>query len=261
MGSDDIHVASALQHQATGKKFQVKMVLDIDQFRPEKGGNPDKIRENQKLRFSDVSMVDKIVQADENWRKARFDADNFNKLKNMVSKVIGEKMKKCKGQPQEKPAKDSTADLPFSLDDIDKCPVENLQALDSHLESNSFLDGFEPSTLDKDTHLGLAKHKAVPWTELINLERWFKHLNSYSDEEKKTFARKEAIGDDDTLPEDITKNVKDITKEKCDGLTVFQLKKVRSLIDEAMAANNQVLEDQAKLRDDTLREIGNWLHP
>merc|ERR1712137_1313210 len=41
----------------------------------------------------------------------------------------------------------------------------------------------------------------------------------------------------------------------------FQLKKVRSLIDEAMAANNQVLEDQAKVRDDTLREIGNWLHP
>merc|ERR1712062_299339 len=105
-------------------------------------------------------------QADENWRKARFDADNLNKLKNMVSKVIGEKMKK-----------------------------------------------------------------------------------------------KEAIGDDDTLPEDITTNLKEITKEKCDVLTVFQLKKVRSLIDEAMAVNNQVLEDQAKLRDDTLREIGNWLHP
>ena len=48
------------------------MVLDIDQFRPEKGGNPDKIRENQKLRFSDVSMVDKIVQADENWRKGKW---------------------------------------------------------------------------------------------------------------------------------------------------------------------------------------------
>lgn len=73
--------------------------------------------------------------------------------------------------------------------------------------------------------------------------------------------RKEAIGDDDTLPEDITTNLKEITKEKCDVLTVFQLKKVRSLIDEAMAVNNQVLEDQAKLRDDTLREIGNWLHP
>ena len=29
------------------------MVLDIDQFRPEKGGNPDKIKENQKKRFCD----------------------------------------------------------------------------------------------------------------------------------------------------------------------------------------------------------------
>ena len=73
IASDDIHVASALQHQALPVKSLnssfAKMVLDIDQFRPEKGGNPDKIRENQRLRFSDVSMVDKIVQADENWRK------------------------------------------------------------------------------------------------------------------------------------------------------------------------------------------------
>jgi seryl-tRNA synthetase len=45
------------------------MVLDIDEFRPEKGGNPDKIRENQKKRYCDVSMVDKIIEADEKWRK------------------------------------------------------------------------------------------------------------------------------------------------------------------------------------------------
>lgn len=142
------------------------MVLDIDEFRPEKGGNPDKIRENQKKRFCDVSMVDKIVLADENWRKARFNADQFNKLKNMVSKVIGEKMKK-----------------------------------------------------------------------------------------------KEAIGDDDKLPEEVTANLIGLTKELCDPLTVFQLKKVRSLIDEEMAQNTTVLEGQAALRDETLREIGNWLHP
>ena len=53
------------------------MVLDIDQFRPEKGGNPDKIRENQKLRYCDVTMVDKIVQADENWRKGNVDIFQF----------------------------------------------------------------------------------------------------------------------------------------------------------------------------------------
>ena len=104
------------------------MVLDIEQFRTEKGGNLDKIRENQRKRFCDESMVDKIVEADEKWRKgmckycwgwpsnnqrfkieilvnlkyiyiffflARFNADEYNKLKNMVSKVIGEKMKVC----------------------------------------------------------------------------------------------------------------------------------------------------------------------
>lgn len=47
------------------------MVLDIDEFRPEKGGNPEKIRENQRRRFADVSMVDKIIESDEKWRKSK----------------------------------------------------------------------------------------------------------------------------------------------------------------------------------------------
>ncbi len=47
------------------------MTLDIDQFRPEKGGNPDKVRENQKRRFNDPTMVDKVVKSDEEWRKGR----------------------------------------------------------------------------------------------------------------------------------------------------------------------------------------------
>jgi len=69
------------------------MTLDIDAFRPEKGGNPDKVRENQKRRYADPSKVDVVVATDEAWRKARFDADNWNKLKNVASKAIGEKMK------------------------------------------------------------------------------------------------------------------------------------------------------------------------
>merc|ERR1719471_947051 len=73
------------------------MVLDIDQFRLEKGGNPDKIKENQKKRFCDEAMVDKVVEFDNLWRQARFEADNWNKLKNMASKVIGEKKKEPVG--------------------------------------------------------------------------------------------------------------------------------------------------------------------
>ena len=54
------------------------MVLDIDEFRAEKGGNPDKIRENQRKRYCDVSMVDKIVDADEKWRKGEALIMNFD---------------------------------------------------------------------------------------------------------------------------------------------------------------------------------------
>jgi len=141
------------------------MVLDIDRFRPEKGGNPQEVKENQRKRYSDESIVDKIVAADENWRKARFDADNWNKLKNLASKVIGEKMK-----------------------------------------------------------------------------------------------RKEAQGDDDTLSNDITGNLAQLTKENLEPLTVFQIKKVRSLIDQAIADNQKDLLKHEKERDDLLRETGNWLH-
>lgn len=48
------------------------MVLDIDLFRTEKGGNPDLIRESQRKRYSDVGLVDKVIAADEAWRKGSF---------------------------------------------------------------------------------------------------------------------------------------------------------------------------------------------
>lgn len=70
------------------------MVLDIDLFRADKGGDPEKMRENQRKRFKDVSMVDLIVSKDNSWRQLRFQLDNLNKMKNKVSKQIGEKMKK-----------------------------------------------------------------------------------------------------------------------------------------------------------------------
>ena len=52
------------------------MVLDLELFRADKGGDPDKIRENQRKRFKDVSYVDKVVEADTKWRK-REQVNNF----------------------------------------------------------------------------------------------------------------------------------------------------------------------------------------
>merc|ERR1712004_905086 len=55
------------------------------------------------------------IELDNSWRQARFEADNWNKLKNMASKAIGEKMKK------KEPVGDS--------DSLEDSLVEGLSAL------------------------------------------------------------------------------------------------------------------------------------
>ncbi|XP_021153994.2 serine--tRNA ligase, cytoplasmic isoform X1 [Columba livia] len=70
------------------------MVLDLDLFRADKGGDPAMVRDMQLKRFKDPALVDALVRADGAWRRCRFRADNLNKLKNLCSKTIGDKMKK-----------------------------------------------------------------------------------------------------------------------------------------------------------------------
>lgn len=48
-----------------------KMVLDLDLFRTDKGGDPEIVRETQRKRFKDVTLVDKLVAADSEWRKCK----------------------------------------------------------------------------------------------------------------------------------------------------------------------------------------------
>jgi seryl-tRNA synthetase len=45
------------------------MVLDIDLFREEKGGNLEVIRKSQQNRYKDVKLVDAVINADEEWRR------------------------------------------------------------------------------------------------------------------------------------------------------------------------------------------------
>ena len=48
---------------------ELKMVLSLDLFRVDKGGNPDLIKKSQKNRFKDPSVVDRIIEFDCQWRK------------------------------------------------------------------------------------------------------------------------------------------------------------------------------------------------
>ncbi|CAN8005280.1 unnamed protein product [Ixodes pacificus] len=141
------------------------MVLDLELFRADKGGDPEKIRENQRRRFKDPGLVDKVVDADTVWRKLRHQLDNWNKLKNLCSKEIGQKMKK-----------------------------------------------------------------------------------------------KEHVGEGDNLPDSVVQGLSELTSEVLQGLTVNQIKRVRVLIDEAIVQCNEDLEKHEGVRNDALREMGNWLH-
>lgn len=99
------------------------MVLDIELFRADKGGRPDKIRENQTKRYKDVRLVDTVVEQDAAWRRLRFRADLLNKLKNVCSKEIGEKMKK------KEPVGDDDSVPDAIKNDIDSLTAERLKEL------------------------------------------------------------------------------------------------------------------------------------
>ncbi|XP_053096525.1 serine--tRNA ligase, cytoplasmic isoform X2 [Pangasianodon hypophthalmus] len=103
------------------------MVLDLDLFRTDKGGDPEIVRETQRKRFKDVSLVDKLVQADKEWRKCRFIADNLNKAKNLCSKSVGEKMKK-----KEPVGDDET--LPEEVQNLETLTADILSDADNKVE-------------------------------------------------------------------------------------------------------------------------------
>ncbi|EAW56368.1 seryl-tRNA synthetase, isoform CRA_d [Homo sapiens] len=99
------------------------MVLDLDLFRVDKGGDPALIRETQEKRFKDPGLVDQLVKADSEWRRCRFRADNLNKLKNLCSKTIGEKMKKKEPVGDD----ESVPENVLSFDDLTADALANLK--------------------------------------------------------------------------------------------------------------------------------------
>lgn len=63
-------------------------MLDINLFREEKGGNPEKIRESQSRRFANVDLVDEVIQLDQVWRQRQYELDGLKKDFNRINKQI-----------------------------------------------------------------------------------------------------------------------------------------------------------------------------
>lgn len=69
------------------------MTIDINKLRNEKGGDAEAIREAEKKRCRSGSIVDKVVAADEEWRKLQYEAEQVRKDQNAVNKEIATKKK------------------------------------------------------------------------------------------------------------------------------------------------------------------------
>ena len=69
-------------------------MLDVILFRKDQGGNPDLVRESQRRRYADVTLVDKVIEIDTQWRAKRGELDLSNKAGNKKKDEIGAYYKK-----------------------------------------------------------------------------------------------------------------------------------------------------------------------
>jgi len=61
------------------------MPLDINDFRAEKGGNPELIRDTVRKRFKDPKIVDEIIESDVKWRQSMFKDDESRRGKSLIA--------------------------------------------------------------------------------------------------------------------------------------------------------------------------------
>lgn len=145
------------------------MVLDLDCFREDKGFSPQVIRDYQTKRFKDVGLVDTVVMKDQLWRQLRHKADSLNKLKNLCSKEIGEKMKKKEPMGADelppKEMEDNLSDVTSdSLKTLTINQIKKLRdCLDKAIENNNTnLINTEAQRNDALREIGNHLHDSVP---------------------------------------------------------------------------------------------------
>ncbi|KRZ26581.1 Serine--tRNA ligase, cytoplasmic, partial [Trichinella pseudospiralis] len=148
------------------------MVLDLDNFRVEKGGDVQAVRISQQKRFQSVDLVDQVVETDQEWRRSRYLSDEWNRLKNLCSKEIGEKIKR-------KEPVDGDSTLPDSLTDkLQKLTVDQIRALsvsqikqlrlliDHEMEkSDKLVENLEAVRFKALSQIGNLVHNSVPVSE------------------------------------------------------------------------------------------------
>jgi len=96
------------------------MPIDITHFRKEKGGDPEAVRQSQKARFADETLVDTIIELDETWRKSNYKAETLKMEFNAVNKEIGDRKKSSKGQDKCEDLMEKTKEIKVQIEEQKK---------------------------------------------------------------------------------------------------------------------------------------------
>ena len=129
-----------------------------------------------------VVLLQNFVTFHGNWSRKRISF--FSKTLFLFGDVLFHCCyQKGKGAPQEQPK----SLLPFSVDNLKGCKEDNISLIDSHLESRSYIFDYEPTSLDREVFLGIKDRNITSWQNFPNLERWYNHLKSFSDEDLRRF--------------------------------------------------------------------------
>merc|ERR1712127_128326 len=136
------------------------------------------MKENQTKRYKDPKLVDVIVEKDEEWRKIRFTGDSLNKLKNLASKTVGEKMKKKEPQGDDATlSEDITKDINvLTHEQIKELKVIQIKALvklidETIVKNNQKMSVVEGQRNDALKEMGNILHDSVPVTDNEDFNR------------------------------------------------------------------------------------------
>ncbi|CAF1104498.1 unnamed protein product [Adineta steineri] len=113
------------------------MVLDIDLFRSEKGHDPQVVRDSQKKRYKKVELVDNVIDCDSQWRTVRFQADQWNKIKNLCGRTVGTKKqaKENEGDSEELPDNFKICLDTLNADLLTKLTIKQLKRLSTQIDT------------------------------------------------------------------------------------------------------------------------------
>ena len=100
------------------------MPIDINLLRKDKGGDPEMVKKSQKERFADETLVDQVIDLDDQWRKSNYQMETLKKEFNEVNKSIATRKKESKGKDKCEDLVEQSKEKKAKIEEAEKAAVD-----------------------------------------------------------------------------------------------------------------------------------------